>query len=81
MENLIEQCQIGLIDGQTYLMNVGEMGEENGYYEIYGIRGEQVQGVTVIEDSPCLIGEGLPGGVYMVRIYYAGRTRTMKMLK
>ena len=81
VENLIEQCQIGLIDGQTYLMNVGEMGEENGYYEIYGIRGEQVQGVTVIEDSPCLIGEGLPGGVYMVRIYYAGRTRTMKMLK
>ena len=81
VENLIEHCRIGVMDGQTYLMNVGEMGEQNGYYEIYGIRGELIQTATLIEDSPCLIGERLPAGIYMVRIYYAGKTRTLKMLK
>ena len=81
LDDLIDLCSISLIDGAMYLENVGVMGESFGYYEIYGIRGELIQGVTQIEESPCLIGEGLPGGVYVVRVYYAGKIRALKMMK
>lgn len=81
LEDLINLCSISLIDGSLYLENVGVMGESYGFYEIYGIRGELIQGVTQIEESPCLIGEGLPGGMYIVRVYYAGKTRALKMMK
>ena len=80
-EELISLVQIANVDGEMELTNVGEMGEQHGYYEIYDITGTLVQGTTRIEESPCVIGASLPGGLYVLRIYYAGKIKALKMRK
>ncbi len=80
-EELISLVQIANVDGEMELTNVGDMGEQHGYYEIYDITGTLVQGTTRIEESPCVIGASLPGGLYVLRIYYAGKIKALKMRK
>ena len=80
-EELISLVQIANVDGEMELTNVGDLGEQHGYYEIYDITGTLVQGTTRIEESPCVIGAGLPGGMYVLRIYYAGKIKAFKMRK
>ena len=80
-EELISLVQIANVDGEMELTNVGDLGEQHGYYEIYDITGTLVQGTTRIEESPCVIGAGLPGGMYVLRIYYAGKIMALKMRK
>ncbi len=80
-EELISLVQIANVDGEMELTNVGDMGEQHGYYEIYNITGTLVQGTTRIEESPCVIGASLPGGLYVLRIYYAGKIKALKMRK
>lgn len=80
-EELISLVQIANVDGEMELTNVGDLGEQHGYYEIYDITGTLVQGTTRIEESPCVIGAGLPGGMYVLRIYYAGKIKALKMRK
>lgn len=80
-EELISLVQIANVDGEMELTNVGDLGEQHGYYEIYDITGTLVQGTTRIEESPCVIGAGLPGGMYVLRIYYAGKIMAFKMRK
>ena len=80
-EELISLVQIANVDGEMELTNVGDLGEQHGYYEIYDITGTLVQGTTRIEESPCVIGAGLPGGLYVLRIYYAGKIMALKMRK
>ena len=80
-EELISLVQIANVEGEMELTNVGDLGEQHGYYEIYDITGTLVQGTTRIEESPCVIGAGLPGGLYVLRIYYAGKIKALKMRK
>ena len=80
-EELISLVQIANVDGEMELTNVGDLGEQHGYYEIYDITGTLVQGTTRIEESPCVIGAGLPRGMYVLRIYYAGKIMALKMRK
>lgn len=80
-EELISLVRIANVDGEIELTNVGDLGGQHGYYEIYDITGTLVQGTTRIEESPCVIGAGLPGGMYVLRIYYAGKIMALKMRK
>lgn len=80
-EELISLVRIATVDGEIELTNVGDLGGQHGYYEIYDITGTLVQGTTRIEESPCVIGAGLPGGMYVLRIYYAGKIMALKMRK
>ena len=80
-EELISLVQIANVEGEMELTNVGDLGEQHGYYEIYDITGTLVQGTTRIEESPCVIRAGLPGGMYVLRIYYAGKIMALKMRK
>ena len=77
----IENIRIELIDSEPFLTNVGDLGEQHGYYEIYDITGKPVQAITRIEESPCPIGEGLPAGIYVLRVYYAEKIKALKMRK
>ena len=76
--DLIERVTIDLVDGSIFLENVGELGEQNAYYEIFNITGERVQGLTPIDASPCPINTEIGRGIYLVRIYYAGKVKTLK---
>lgn len=80
-EELISLVRIANVDGEIELTNVGDLGGQHGYYEIYDITGTLVQSTTRIEESPCVIGAGLPGGMYVLRIYYAGKIMALKMRK
>ena len=75
----IDNTRIEIIDGEPFLTNAGDLGEQHGYYEIYDITGVNVQGVTRIEESPCPIGTNLPAGIYVLRIYYAGKIKALKL--
>ena len=77
----IDNTHIEIIEGEPFLTNAGDLGEQHGYYEIYDITGVNVQGVTRIEESPCPIGTNLPAGIYVLRIYYAGKIKALKMRK
>ena len=77
----VEHTSIAVIEGETYLTNVSEWGEQYGYYELYDVTGKRVQGLTRIEDSPCPIATGMPAGIYVVRIYYAGKIKALKMCR
>lgn len=77
----IDQTSIEMIDGEPFLTNVGDLGEQHGYYEIYSITGNLIQGTTRIEESPCPIGTNLPAGIYVLRVYYAGKIKALKMRK
>lgn len=77
----IDDTRIELIDGEPFMTNVGDLGEQHGYYEIYNITGDLVQGITRIEESPCPVGNNLPAGIYVLRIYYAGKVKALKMRK
>ena len=77
----IDQTHIEMIEGEPFLTNVGDLGEQHGYYEIYDITGVRVQGTTRIEESPCAVGTDLPAGVYVLRVYYAGKIKALKMRK
>jgi hypothetical protein len=72
-----------VIDGETFLTNVSETGdgEQHGYYEIYDITGHLAQGITQITDSPCPVGNELPAGIYVIRVYYAGKVKALKLMK
>lgn len=74
----INSVQIAMIDGEVVLENVIDLGEQHGYYEIYDVTGSLIQGTTRIETSPCPVSIGLPGGIYVLRIYYAGKIKTLK---
>lgn len=77
--DLIENVEIDISDdGVISLEHVGDLGEQNGYYEIYDITGRRVQDVTLIEESPCPIGTNLPAGIYVVRVYYAKKIKVLK---
>lgn len=80
-EELIEHVKVVYSDGDIMLTNVGELGEQNGYYEIYNTTGTLVQSITRIEESPCPIAASLPAGIYIVRVYYADRIKSIKLLK
>lgn len=79
----IEYTAIAMIDGETYLTNVNELGDDDqhGYYEIYDITGHLAQGVTRIVESPCPVGNELPAGIYVIRVYYAGKMKAIKLRK
>ena len=77
----IDNTSIEFIEGEPYLTNVGELGELHGYYEIFNITGALVQSVTRIEESPCPVGNNLPAGIYVLRVYYAGKVKALKMMK
>lgn len=79
----IENTGIAVIDGETYLTNVGELGDgdQHGYFEIYDVTGHLAQGVTQILESPCPVGNDLPAGIYVIRVYYAGKVRSIKLMK
>ena len=77
----ISHTGIVMIDGESFISNVSEWGEQHGYYEIYDISGHKVQGVTQITESPCPVGNDLPAGLYVIRLYYAGETKTIKLMK
>ncbi len=79
----IKYSAIAVIGGETFLTNVSELGDDgqHGYFEIYDITGHKVQGVTQIVDSPCPVGNGLPAGIYVIRIYYAGKIKALKLFK
>lgn len=74
----INSVQIAMIDGEVVLENVIELGEQHSYYEIYDVTGALIQSTTRIEVSPCPIGAGLPAGIYVLRVYYAGKIRSLK---
>ena len=78
-EDPINNTRIELIEGEPFLTNVGDLGEQHGYYEIYDITGALVQGTTRIEESPCPVGTDLPAGIYVLRVYYAGKIKALKM--
>lgn len=80
-EELIEHVKVVYSDGDIMLTNVGELGEQNGYYEIYNTTGTLVQSITRIEESPCPIAASLPASIYIVRVYYADRIKSIKLLK
>ena len=79
----IEYTAIAVIDGETFLTNVSETGdgEQHGYYEIYDITGHLAQSITQITDSPCPVGNELPAGIYVIRVYYAGKVKALKLMK
>ena len=79
----IAYTAIAVIDGETFLTNVSETGdgEQHGYYEIYDITGHLAQGITQITDSPCPVGNELPAGIYVIRVYYAGKVKALKLMK
>jgi len=77
--DLMNNVKIAVSDGELFIEHVGETGEQHGYYEIYDITGAMVQGVTRIEESPCPIAETLPAGIYILRVYYAGKIKALKM--
>lgn len=82
----IDYTKISTSGGKLYLANVSQREDNdgnplNGYYEIYDVTGHLVQGVTKIDESPCLIGENLTSGVYVVRVYYAGKIKALKLMK
>ena len=79
--DLLDRIEIVVDDGEIFIENVGETGEQHGYYEIYDITGTQVQSATRIEESPCPIDATRPAGIYVLRIYYDGRIKALKMQK
>ena len=78
---LIDNAGIAVIDGETYITNVSEWDDLHGYYEIYSITGQRVQSATRIVESPCPVGTDLTPGVYVIRLYYAGKTKALKLQK
>ena len=78
---VIDQAGIAVIEGETYLTNVSEWEDQHGYYEIYSITGQRVQSATRIVESPCPVGTDLTPGVYVIRLYYAGKTKALKLQK
>lgn len=79
--DLIDNVRISTVDGDILIENVAEMGEQYGYYEIYNATGTLVQPITRIEESPCPVANNLTAGVYVVRVYYAGKIKSLKLLK
>lgn len=77
----ISHTGIVMIDGEMFISNVSDWGEQQGYYEVYAIDGTKVQGLTRIEASPCPVGNSLHPGWYVIRLYYAGKTRSIKLMK
>lgn len=77
----ISHTGIVMIDGEMFISNVSDWGEQQGYYEVYAIDGTKVQGLTRIEESPCPVGNSLHPGWYVIRLYYAGKTRSIKLMK
>lgn len=77
----ISHTGIVMIDGEPFISNVSEWGEQHGYYEVYDINGIKVQSLTQITESPCPVGSNLPAGWYIIRLYYAGKTRSIKLMK
>lgn len=78
---VIDQAGIAVIEGETYITNVSEWDDQHGYYEIYSITGQRVQSATRIVESPCPVGTDLTPGVYVIRLYYAGKTKALKLQK
>ncbi|MBP5658466.1 MAG: endonuclease/exonuclease/phosphatase family protein [Paludibacteraceae bacterium] len=82
----IDYAKISISNGELFLSNVSQREDNNGdplngYYEIYDVTGHLVQGITLIEESPCPVGEKLTSGVYVVRVYYAGKIKALKLMK
>ena len=77
----ISHTGITIIEGEAFISNVSQWGEQPGYYEVYSIDGHKVQAMTQIVESPCPVGAGLPAGLYVIRLYYAGKTRSLKLMK
>ena len=77
--DLIENVEIDVTpDEGICLKHVGDLGEQYGYYEIFDVTGSPVQPMTRIESSPCTIAMELPAGMYIVRVYYAGKIKSLK---
>lgn len=74
----IDLVKIDNQDGVLVISNVGDYGELHSYYELYDVTGTQLVGTTRIEQSPCPIEINLPAGMYVIRVYYAGKIRSFK---
>ena len=74
----IDRVELVAIDGSICIENVGELGEQNAYYEVFDVTGRCVQPLTVIDASPCAISTWFKTGIYLVRIYYAGKIKSLK---